>query len=219
MRHCTCALAMIVCAALLPDVVAPAGAQPGGSSWKPLIPALEARISAHPTPELAFRLAMVYAHEGMLREGWHALKQAGRLAGDEEAHRMALDREIIADAAAAVKRNPRDLLARYQLAFAAWLAGDHETPFHEFLAITRQEPNNAMNHGYLGYMYSTRNDARNTIAQWEEAVRLDPSNSALHYMLGTAYSRVGRSLDAAKQFNLAYRDRTLYNFLTRNEEP
>lgn len=222
MRRVRYALALIACATLavlLPGTPAPADSQPGSHGWKPLIPELKALIAAHPTPELAFRLAMVYAHEGMLVDGWHALKQAGRLAGDAEGHRMAVERQIISDAAAAIKRNPGDLLARYQLAFAAWLAGDHQTPFQQFLEITRQEPNNAMNHGYLGYIYSTHNDARNTIAQWEDAVRLDPSNSVLHYMLGAAYSRVGRSLDAARQFNLAYRDRTLYNYLTRGEEP
>src|SRR5579875_3850031 len=82
-------------------------------------------------------------------------------------------------------RDPHDLLARYELAFATWIGGNHRTPFEQFLEITRQDPMNAMNHGYLGYIYSTRNDARNTVAQWEEGVRLDPSNSVLHYMLGS----------------------------------
>ncbi len=45
------------------------------------------------------------------------------------------------------------------------------------------------------------------------------SNSVLHYMLGSAYYRTGRTRDAAGQFNLAYRDRTLYNYITRGEEP
>jgi hypothetical protein len=38
-------------------------------------------------------------------------------------------------------------------------------------------------------------------------------------MLGTAYSRVGRTGDAAVQFALAYRDRTVYNYVTRGELP
>ncbi|HEV2357987.1 MAG TPA: hypothetical protein VGZ23_10320 [bacterium] len=195
-----------------------AHAQQAGSSWRGLIPGLKAQAAQHPDPETSFRLAMVYAHEGMLIDGWHVFKQIDRAVGGE-AGRPALEHRIIQDSAGAVRKNPQDLLARYSLAFASWVAGDHQTTFRELLEITRQEPRNAMNHGYLGYVYSTHNDGKNTLAQWEEAVRLDPSNSVLHYMLGSAYYRTGRSRDAAVQFNLAYRDRTLYNYITRGEEP
>jgi len=209
------ALLSLVVAAAPP---APALAQQGGQSWKPLIPQFKAKLSSHPDPELAFQLSMVYAHEGMLIDGWHILKQVDQLVGGES-HRLALEQKIIADATADIKRNPHNLLARYELAFASWVAGDHTVPFEQFLEITRQDPSNAMNHGYLGYIYSTHNDAKDTVAQWEESVRLDPSNSVLHYMLGSAYYRTGRTRDAAVQFNLAYRDRTLYNYITRGEEP
>jgi tetratricopeptide (TPR) repeat protein len=203
---------------LAASLVAPATAQRGGESWRPLIPALKTQTETHPDPEVAFRLAMVYAHEGLLIDGWHMLKQVDRTAGGER-HRAETANRIIAQASADIARDPRDLLARYSLAFASWLAGDHETPLREFREITRQDPQNAMNHGYLGYVYATRQDAKETIAQWEEGVRLDPSNSVLHYLLGSAYYRTGRTIDAAVQFNLAYRDRTLYNYITRGEEP
>ena len=206
-------------AGLLSAVTGPvAQAQQAGPSWRALIPGLKAETAQHPNPETSFRLAMVYAHEGMLIDGWHVMKQIDRMVGGESG-RPGLERNIIQHSAAAVQKNPKDLLARYSLAFASWVAGEHQTTFRELLEITRQEPGNAMNHGYLGYVYSTHNDAKNTTAQWEEAVRLDPSNSVLHYMLGSAYYRTGRSRDAAVQFNLAYRDRTLYNYITRGEEP
>jgi tetratricopeptide (TPR) repeat protein len=204
--------------ALLAALLGPAGAQQAGASWRPLIPELRQTLAAHPDPEVGFRLAMVYAHEGMLIDGWHLLKQVNAMAGGE-AHRAPVARKILRDASSAVARNPRDLLARYTLAFASWFAGDQETPLREFREITRQEPLNAMNHGYLGYIYSTRKDAKDTIAEWETAVRLDPTNSALHYMLGSAYYRTGRTRDAIGEFKLAYRDRTLYNYITRGEEP
>ncbi len=211
----------IACAVLLAAQLVqgtPAVAAEGGQNWKPLITGLKTQFASHPDPEVGFRLAMVYAHEGMLIDGWHVLKQIDRMTGGQNG-RPALERKIIADASAAIKRDPRDLLARYSLAFASWVAGDRVTPFQEFLEITRQDPQNAMNHGYLGYVYSTHNDAKNTIAQWEEGVRLDPINSVLHYMLGSAYYRTGRTRDAAAQFKLAYSDRTLYNYITRGEEP
>jgi len=195
-----------------------ARAQQAGASWRGLIPGLKTQIAQHPDPETSYRLAMVYAHEGMLIDGWHVLKQIDRMVGGD-AGRPALEARIIQHSKADVQKNPRDLLARYSLAFASWVAGDHQATFQQFLEVTRQEPGNAMNHGYLGYVYSTHNDAKNTVEQWETAVRLDPSNSVLHYMLGSAYYRTGRSRDAAVQFNLAYRDRTLYNYITRGEEP
>ncbi len=209
---------LLLAACLTPAFLTPVNAQQGGRSWKPLIAGLRAQMASHPDPELGFRLSMVYAHEGMLIDGWHVFKQIDRMVGGET-HRAALERKIIADSSGAIAKNPKDLLARYSLAFASWVAGDHETPFREFLEITRQDPQNAMNHGYLGYIYSTHNDAKHTIAEWEEGVRLDPSNSVLHYMLGSAYYRTGRTRDAGVQFNLAYRDRTLYNYITRGEEP
>jgi tetratricopeptide (TPR) repeat protein len=211
-------LALLLIPAFVAAVRPAALAQQTGSNWRGLIPGLKAEIAQHPDPEIMFRLAMVYAHEGMLIDGWHVFKQIDRTLGGE-AGRPALERRIIRHASADVQKNPKDLLARYSLAFASWVAGDHQTTFREFQEVTRQEPGNAMNHGYLGYVYSTRNDAKNTIVQWEEAVRLDPNNSVLHYMLGSAYYRTGRSRDAAVQFNLAYRDRTLYNYITRGEEP
>ena len=222
LQQCSRRWAVAAIAAAVAAVVAgsPArvGAQAGGSSWKGMIPGLKAQIAAHPDPELEFKLAMLYAHEGMLIDGWHILKQIDQTIGGQS-HRQALEQKIVADSTAGIQRDPHDLLARYQLAFATWLGGNRTVPFEQFQEITRQDPNNAMNHGYLGYIYSTHNDAKNTIAQWEEAVRLDPSNSVLHYMLGSAYYRTGRTRDAAAQFNLAYRDRTLYNYITRGEEP
>jgi hypothetical protein len=213
------AAAVALGAALLTLPLAAGGAQRAGESWRPLIPGLKARLNAQSDPEVALRLAMVYAHEGLLIDWWHMLKQLDHMIGGE-GRREALGREIMVGAAANVKRDPGDLLARYELAFASWFVErDHHTAMREFLEITRQEPRNAMNHGYLGYLYADRQDAKNTIAQWEDGVRLDPGNSAIRYLLGTAYSRTGRTRDAAIQFALAYRDRTVYNYVTRGELP
>lgn len=199
--------------------VAPAGAQRAGQSWKPLIAGFKAEVATKHDPEAVLRLAMVYAHEGMLIDWWHSLKQIDQMNGGD-AHREALARRVFPRVAAEVRQDPNNLLARYELAFASWFTeSDHHTALQQFLEITRQEPRNAMNHGYLGYLYADRKDARDTIAQWEAGVRLDPGNNAIHYLLGSAYSHVGRSRDAAIQFALAYRDRTVYNYVTRGEQP
>ncbi len=213
------AATVAVVTALLALPTAPAGAQHAGESWRPLIPGLKAQLAAKPDTAIALRLAVVYAHEGLLIEWWHTLKRIDQLAGGES-RREEFGRQIMTSAASRIKRDPGDLLARYELAFASWFVErNHHTAMQEFLEITRQEPRNAMNHGYLGYLYADRQDAKNTIAQWEEGVRLDPNNSAIRYLLGTAYNRTGRTRDAAVQFALAYRDRTVYNYVTRGELP
>ena len=216
----------IALAALLAVCAVPARAQHGGETWKPLIPGLRTQFAAKSDPEVGTRLALVYAHEGMIYDGYRVLRQVDQTiggaqgGGTADANRTAFAHRLSAHAAAQVGKDSGDLLARYQLAFASWfLETDHHTAMQEMLEINRQDPRNAMNHGFLGYCYADRKDATNTIAQWEEATRLDPSNSLLHYMLGSAYSRVGRSRDAALQFAQAYRDRTLYNYITRGEQP
>ena len=51
-------------------------------------------------------------------------------------------------------------LARYELAFASWFTeDDHHTALQELREITRQEPRNPINHGYLGYVYADRKDS------------------------------------------------------------
>jgi len=217
MKHVAACIAAVIGLWTLPPT--PAGAQHARASWRALIPSLKAQLAARPDTEVALRLAMVYAHEGLLIDWWRMLKQIDRMIGGED-RRGQFGRQIMAVASENVKQDPGNLLARYELAFASWFVeGDHHTAMQQFLEIARQEPRNAMNHGYLGYLYADRQDAKNTIAQWEDGVRLDPSNSAIRYLLGTAYSRTGRTRDAAVQFALAYKDRTVYNYVTRGELP
>ena len=212
-------LAACIAAVALLMVPPQAAAQHAGDSWRPLIPTLKAQLGAKPDAEVALRLAMVYAHEGLLIDWWHMLKQIDRMIGGEN-RRGQFGRQVMSVASQSVKQDPGNLLARYEMAFASWFVeSDHHTAMQQFLEITRLEPRNAMNHGYLGYLYADREDAKNTIAQWEDSVRLDPANSAIRYLLGTAYSRTGRTRDAAVQFALAYKDRTVYNYVTRGELP
>src|SRR3989442_14096048 len=68
--------------------IAPAGAQRAGESWQSLIPGLKSQLAATSDPEVALRLALVYAHEGQLIDWWHSLKQIDRMTGGE-GHRRA----------------------------------------------------------------------------------------------------------------------------------
>ena len=183
--------AAIALATLLAAWAVPVSAQRGGNTWKPLIPGLRTQFAAKSDPEMGTRLALVYAHEGMIYDAYRVLRQVDQAIGGAQGgsaadtNRAAFARRVSARASAEVGQDPGNLLARYELAFGSWfLETDHHSAMREMLEINHQDPRNAMNHGFLGYVYADRKDAPNTIAQWEEATRLDPSNSLLHYMLG-----------------------------------
>jgi cytochrome c-type biogenesis protein CcmH/NrfG len=75
------------------------------------------------------------------------------------------------------------------------------------------EPDNPWTMGYLGFLHGERDEVDRAIAWWERGVRVDPKNAVLHYLLGLAYTRKGDVKRAATHFALAYRDRTLYEYV------
>ena len=204
--HIAIMAAAVLVAGLLLGPLARAGAQPAsaGSSWKSMIAPLKAKIAAHPDPE-----TRVPARDGLRSRGdadrrlahpeadrpgdWRA-EPPSRTGGADHRRCHGGDPARSARSSGPVRAGVCDLGGRQHHHAVPAVSRDHAPGPDE-----RDEPR------YLGYIYSTHNDAKNTIAQWEESVRLDPSNSVLHYMLGSAYYRTGRTRDAAIQFSLAYR--------------
>ncbi len=114
---------------------------------------------------------------------------------------------------AVLRRDPRDVFALYRLAFAAYFANRKNVALDALQRAASLEPQNPWTMGYVGYLYGERQDADRAIAWWERGVRVDPRNAVLHYMLGLAYSHKGNMKRAAYHFALAYRDRTLYEYI------
>jgi hypothetical protein len=92
----------------------------------------------------------------MIYDGYRMLRQMDQAIGEAQggstadANRAALARRLSAEAAARIGQDPRDLLARYELAFGSWFLGtDHHAAMQEMLEINRQDPRNPMNHGFL----------------------------------------------------------------------
>src|SRR6516162_1513700 len=75
----------IVLAALLTVWAVPVSAQRGGETWKPLIPGLRTQFAAKSDPEVGTRLALVYAHEGMIYDGYRVLRQVDQTIGEPRA--------------------------------------------------------------------------------------------------------------------------------------
>lgn len=159
-----------------------------------------------------FRLAVVYAHEGRLVEGWEHLKHVDRLLGGE-AGRPAAARTFMDEADRALRQSPSDIFALYRLAFAAYFGGRKDLAMQAMRRAATLEPNNPWTMGYIGFLHGEREEVDQAILWWQRGIRLDPRNAVLHYLLGLAYSRKGDLKRAGVHFALAYRDRTLYEYI------
>ena len=65
-------------------------------------------------------------------------------------------------------------------------------------------------HLNLGGIRLARLDPSGAVAQFEQAVRIDPRNSEAHNFLGSAFAGLGRTADAMDQFRLALKIRPEY---------
>jgi tetratricopeptide (TPR) repeat protein len=201
-------------AAVLAGAAVPVGAQGVAAEWPALILRFEEQVARTPADAAArLTLAMLYAREGRLLEGFKQLQEADKAAGPERRGQMA--REIVRDAEARVRRNPHDLLARYRLAFARYFLDDLPGAVKEFERIVLVDPRNDWGYGYLGQGYEMLGQRDRAIATWERGLSVNPSNAVLHYLLGVAHAKQGNAKKAAAHIAAAYRSRTLYEYVTR----
>lgn len=202
-------LVALVLATALPS----ARAQGTGSEWPALTKRYEQQVARAPgDPNARFTLAMLYARDGRLLDGWKQLQEADQAAGGA-ARRTALTRQIADEAQGLLRTNPNDLLAHYRLAFARLFLGDHAGTTAEFERIVSAEPKNDWAYGYLGQAYANLGQIDRAITTWEQGVAINPNNAVLHYLLGLAYAKKDDKKKAASHFAAAYRDRTLYDYI------
>lgn len=181
--------------------------------WRVLADRYRQEVSRNPSSvEGHFSLAVVYAHEGRLIDGWEHLKRVDRLVGGEKG-RGPIARRFMEESQASLRRDPDDVFALYRLAFAAYFANRKDVALRAMQRAASLEPKNAWTMGYVGFLYGERQEVDQAIAWWERGIRVDPRNAVLHYMLGLAYSHKGDMKRAAYHFTLAYRDRTLYEYI------
>lgn len=183
------------------------------ADWKSVVARYQAEVARNPgSVEAHFRLAVAYAHEGALVEGWEHLKRVDQLLGGETG-RPPVARAFLDEARAALRRNPSDVFALYRMAFAAYFANRKDLALHAMRKAAALEPKNPWTLGYVGFLHGEREEVDEAIAWWQRGVRVDPRNAVLHYLLGLAYTRKGDIKRAGIHFALAYRDRTLYEYI------
>ncbi|MDR7419914.1 MAG: tetratricopeptide repeat protein [Armatimonadota bacterium] len=209
-------LAVVATAALLAAAVAtPARAQGSAAEWADLITRYEAQVARAPGDATArYTLAMLYARNGRLLDGYRQLQEADQAVG--HARRLEVVRQIVLDAEASIRQNPRDLLARYRLAFARYFLNQPQAAAAEFERVVAMEPRNDWGFGYLGQAYAAAGQDDRAVAAWQRGLQVNPGNSVLHYVLGLMYTKRNDRRRAATHFAAAYRDRTLYDYVTGN---
>ncbi len=181
------------------------------TDWASLALKYKQVLVRYPTdPHARYSLAMVYAHEGQLLEGWRELESLGKHLGPNQ-QQFATD--VISEADSILRRSPNDVLIRYRRAFALYFLGQKDPARIEFEKIVAIEPTHSWSLGYLGYGYMDRGDLNQAIDLWERGIKADPHNSVLHYVLGLAYTRKGELKKAARHIAAAYKDRTLYEYV------
>lgn len=192
-----------------------ASAQGTAAEWPVLVKRLETQVARTPSDPMArYTLAMLYARDGRLLDGYKQLQEADQAAGQDR--RAELMRQIAQECDALIRRNPQDLLARYRLAFARYFASDPAGAATEFERIVALEPRNDWAYGYLGQSYAALKQDERAIGAWQRGLEVNPNNSVLHYVLGLMYTKKDDKKKAAFHFAAAYRDRTLYDYVTGN---
>lgn len=190
-------------------------APPPKTDWKTLVTQYKQVLVRYPTDvHTRYNLAMVYAHEGHVMEGWKELQTVDKHLGGK---RDEFGGEVVAEAQRILQRAPADVLTRYRLAFALYFQGRKDDTQREFARIVALEPAHSWSLAYYGYTYAEAGDIDKAIELWERGVKADPGNSVLHYVLGLAYTRKGQLKKAAEHFTAAYRDRTLYEYVKGQE--
>ncbi len=207
--------AVAVAAAVVLGGGAPASAQGTAAEWPALVKRFEAQVGRAPSdPMTRYTLAMLYARDGRLLDGYRQLQEADQAAG--QGRRAELMKQIVQECDALIRANPHDLLARYRLAFARYFANEPAAAAAEFGRIVALEPRNDWAHGYLGQSYAALKQDERAIGAWQRGLEVNPNNSVLHYVLGLMYTKKDDKKKAAFHFAAAYRDRTLYDYVTGN---
>ncbi len=211
-------LAALLTALLLAVPSQVAFAQGTAAEWPALTRRFEQHVRQTPSdPSARFTLAMLYARSGRVLDGFKQLQEADQAIGSP-AGRPALARQIAAEAEGLLGRNRHDLLARYRLAFARYFLEDPTGAAAEFERIVAADPRNDWGYGYLGQAHANLGQLDRAIATWERGLAVNPRNAVLHYVLGLSYTRKGDKKKAAAHLAAAYRDRTLYDYITRNPQ-
>ena len=103
----------------------------------------------------------------------------------------------------ALRINPDDAKAHYNLGIALGQAGRVQEATEQWEQALRINPDDAEAHYNLGVALSQAGRLPEAMKHWEQVLRLKPDDVDTHYNLGTALQRQGRVPEAIEQFEQA----------------
>ena len=101
-----------------------------------------------------------------------------------------------------LKLNPRNASAEYYLGELARQGNNLKAAIEHYSRATGIYPEFAEAYAGLGRCLLDSSKTVDAVAPLETAARLAPENPAVHCALATAYQRLGRKEDAAREFSL-----------------
>ena len=101
-----------------------------------------------------------------------------------------------------LKLNPRNASAEYYLGELARQGNNLPAAIEHYSRATALYPGFAEAYGGLGRSLLESGKTADAVTPLQTAARLAPENPAVHFALATAYQRLGRKQDAAREFAL-----------------
>jgi tetratricopeptide (TPR) repeat protein len=99
------------------------------------------------------------------------------------------------DAQEAVRQNPNDANAHYNLGVSYAKSGRHQESIPFFKEVIRINPNFSAHYG-LGVSYAKLGQYQEAIASFKEVIRINPNFAEAHYNLGLSFGRTKNGFDA-----------------------
>jgi tetratricopeptide (TPR) repeat protein len=107
----------------------------------------------------------------------------------------------------AARLNPNDPNIRKELAGAYTAQGREDDAFCELMAVLLIDPRDAQAHATIGQLYLDAGRDAEAVTAFTRALELMPDRYETRYALATAFTRLGRTDEAAREFDLFERIR------------
>lgn len=120
-------------------------------------------------------------------------------------HDLGRDGEALEQLAVAVRLDPRDATAHYNLGVVLASLGRNDEAIERQREALRLKPDYPSAHNNLGNALENRGDLDGAVGHYREAIRLDPRYAIGHYNLGRMLRLQGRPLEAIAHFEEALR--------------
>lgn len=99
--------------------------------------------------------------------------------------------------------NPGDIKLKRELSKILYYKGDVNGAILMALKVEALQPKKSEVHAFLGYLYYENEEYQKSIGHLNTSLDLDPKTPFLYFLLGNAYSRVGKIKEAIHFYDLA----------------